>query len=143
MTRIIHITLSFASHAKSENICGMSSSISDTSSCLMMGLGTGEILFGRRKTAYTLRHVSGKHFYVAFCVVFYESCALDCTVPEGTRTKRYVYLDSRSLECFINGTSFSPPYFSLSPLVVQFVNESRFANCEFANLFFDFDELQF
>ena len=28
-------------------------------------------------------------------------------------------------------------------LVVQFVAESRFANCEFANLFFDFDELQF
>ena len=28
-------------------------------------------------------------------------------------------------------------------LVVQFVNESRFANCEFANLFLDFDELQF
>ena len=28
-------------------------------------------------------------------------------------------------------------------LVVQFVNESRFANCEFANLFFDFDELRF
>ena len=27
-------------------------------------------------------------------------------------------------------------------LVVQFVAESRFANCEFANLFFDFDELQ-
>ena len=31
----------------------------------------------------------------------------------------------------------------LRTLVVQFVNESRFANCEFANLFFDFDELQF
>ena len=30
-----------------------------------------------------------------------------------------------------------------STLVVQFVAESRFANCEFANLFFDFDELQF
>ena len=28
-------------------------------------------------------------------------------------------------------------------LVVQFVAESRFANCEFANLFFHFDELQF
>ena len=28
-------------------------------------------------------------------------------------------------------------------LVVQFVAESRFANCEFANLFFDFDGLQF
>ena len=28
-------------------------------------------------------------------------------------------------------------------LVVQFVAESRFANCEFANLFFDFNELQF
>ena len=28
-------------------------------------------------------------------------------------------------------------------LVVQFVAESRFANCEFANLFFDLDELQF
>ena len=28
-------------------------------------------------------------------------------------------------------------------LVVQFVAESRFANCEFANLFFDFDESQF
>ena len=27
-------------------------------------------------------------------------------------------------------------------LVVQFVAESRFANCEFANLFFDFDESQ-
>ena len=32
---------------------------------------------------------------------------------------------------------------SFKILVVQFVNESRFANCEFANLFFDFDELQF
>ena len=32
---------------------------------------------------------------------------------------------------------------SLETLVVQFVAESRFANCEFANLFFDFDELQF
>ena len=31
----------------------------------------------------------------------------------------------------------------ISPLVVQFVAESRFANCEFANLFFDLDELQF
>ena len=28
-------------------------------------------------------------------------------------------------------------------LVVQFVAESRFANCEFANSFFDFEELQF
>ena len=28
-------------------------------------------------------------------------------------------------------------------LVVQFVAESRFANCGFANLFFDLDELQF
>ena len=28
-------------------------------------------------------------------------------------------------------------------LVVQFVAESRFANCEFANLIFDLDELQF
>ena len=28
-------------------------------------------------------------------------------------------------------------------LVVQFVAESRFANYEFANLFFDFDELHF
>ena len=28
-------------------------------------------------------------------------------------------------------------------LVVQFVAESRFANREFANLFFDLDELQF
>ena len=27
-------------------------------------------------------------------------------------------------------------------LIVQFVAESRFANCEFANLFFDFDESQ-
>ena len=39
------------------------------------------------------------------------------------------------------------PDFKASPalysLVVQFVAESRFANCEFANLFFDFDELQF
>ena len=34
-------------------------------------------------------------------------------------------------------------YYSISLLVVQFVAESRFANCEFANLFFDFDELQF
>ena len=32
MTRIIHIILSLGSHAKRENICGMSSSITDTSS---------------------------------------------------------------------------------------------------------------
>ena len=31
----------------------------------------------------------------------------------------------------------------LALLVVQFVNESRFANRGFANLFFDFDESQF
>ena len=31
----------------------------------------------------------------------------------------------------------------VSGLVVQFVAESRIANCEFANLFFDLDELQF
>ena len=32
---------------------------------------------------------------------------------------------------------------SVESLVVQFVVESRFANCGFANLFFDLDELQF
>ena len=35
------------------------------------------------------------------------------------------------------------PVLNHTPLVVQFVAESRFANCEFANLFFDFDELKF
>ena len=35
------------------------------------------------------------------------------------------------------------PGILFSTLVVQFVAESRFANCEFANLFFDFDEFQF
>ena len=32
---------------------------------------------------------------------------------------------------------------SVNILVGQFVAESRFANCEFANLFFDFDESRF
>ena len=42
------------------------------------------------------------------------------------------------------GRHWSPdPLLSRIILVVQFVAESRFANCEFANLFFDFDELQF
>ena len=38
---------------------------------------------------------------------------------------------------------YNRPRRDVSGLVVQFVAESRFANREFANLFFDFDELQF
>ena len=45
--------------------------------------------------------------------------------------------------CFYINSNLKHRKLNLNTLVVQFVAESRFANCGFANLFFDLDELQF